>query len=204
MHWYVLVSSFIQNVDSFDKDYKVADNTASEYKKVLSQEKIKHSHCWNEMTINRLILIDSWLPINVPGGSVCIEERFIQRGTWTAYDCCDLSRLTLFRSTIDIYRPQSFRQMSWVSSMQNMWYWCSLCSRQGLLQGLSVPIACVGSGDPVRVLRLYTTNTLDIFWSIYCWGICTTCHYQFNCVMLKPYALRLPTATAVHRSVANH
>ena len=31
------------------------------------------------------------------------------------------------------------------------------------VQGLSVPIACVGSSDPVRVLRLYTTNTLDIF-----------------------------------------
>ena len=29
------------------------------------------------------------------------------------------------------------------------------------LQGLSVPFACVGSGDPVRVLHLYTTNTLD-------------------------------------------
>ena len=31
------------------------------------------------------------------------------------------------------------------------------------MQGLSIPFACVGSGDPVRVLRLYTTNTLDIF-----------------------------------------
>ena len=31
------------------------------------------------------------------------------------------------------------------------------------MQGLSLPFACVGSGDPVRVLRLYTTNTLDIF-----------------------------------------
>ena len=30
------------------------------------------------------------------------------------------------------------------------------------LQGLSIPFACIGSGDPVRVLRLYTTNTLDI------------------------------------------
>ena len=30
------------------------------------------------------------------------------------------------------------------------------------LQGLSIPFACVGSGDPVRVLRLYTMNTLDI------------------------------------------
>ena len=31
------------------------------------------------------------------------------------------------------------------------------------LQGLSVLFACVGSGDPVRVLRLYTMNRLDIF-----------------------------------------
>ena len=31
------------------------------------------------------------------------------------------------------------------------------------MQGLSVPFACVGSGDPVRVLRLYTTNTLVAF-----------------------------------------
>ena len=30
------------------------------------------------------------------------------------------------------------------------------------MQGLFVPFACVGSGDPVRVLRLYTTNTLDV------------------------------------------
>ena len=32
----------------------------------------------------------------------------------------------------------------------------TLCAKT--LQGLSVPFA---SGDPVRVLRLYTTNTLD-------------------------------------------
>ena len=31
-----------------------------------------------------------------------------------------------------------------------------------ILQGLSVPFACVGSSDPVRVLCLYTINTLDI------------------------------------------
>ena len=29
------------------------------------------------------------------------------------------------------------------------------------MQGLFVPFACIGSGDPVRVLHLYTTNTLD-------------------------------------------
>ena len=33
---------------------------------------------------------------------------------------------------------------------------------------LSRLVACVGSGDPVRVLRLYTTNTLDEVCSIYC------------------------------------
>ena len=31
------------------------------------------------------------------------------------------------------------------------------------MQSLSVLFACIGSGDPVRVLCLYTTNTLDIF-----------------------------------------
>ena len=29
------------------------------------------------------------------------------------------------------------------------------------MQGLSVPFACIGSSDPVRVLHLYTMNTLD-------------------------------------------
>ena len=29
------------------------------------------------------------------------------------------------------------------------------------VQGLFVTFACVGSGDPVRVLHLYTMNTLD-------------------------------------------
>ena len=32
-----------------------------------------------------------------------------------------------------------------------------------IMQGLSILFACVGSGDPVRVLCLYTMNTLDIF-----------------------------------------
>ena len=58
-----------------------------------------------------------------------------------------------------------------------------------MVQGLSIPFACVGSGDPVRVLRLYAMDTLDTLWSIYCWGICTTCRYWFYCAMLKPYAL---------------
>ena len=36
------------------------------------------------------------------------------------------------------------------------------------LQGFIRPVAHVGSGDPVRVLRLYTTITLDEVCSIYC------------------------------------
>ena len=39
---------------------------------------------------------------------------------------------------------------------------CLSCKLLKLTQGLSVPFACVGSGDPVRVLHLYTINTLDI------------------------------------------
>ena len=54
----------------------------------------------------------------------------------------------------------------------------SMATKFRLLQGLFVPFACVGSGDPVRVVRLYTTNTLNIPWSIYCWDICTTCRYR--------------------------
>ena len=37
-----------------------------------------------------------------------------------------------------------------------------------LVQGFIRPVARVGSGDPVRVLRLYTTITLDEVCSIYC------------------------------------
>ena len=43
------------------------------------------------------------------------------------------------------------------------------------------PVARVGSGDPVRVIRLYTTNTPDEVCSIYCWDICTTCRYRSTC-----------------------
>ena len=39
---------------------------------------------------------------------------------------------------------------------------CTVRSNVGEVQGLFVPVACIGSGDPVRVLHLYTINTLDI------------------------------------------
>ena len=57
------------------------------------------------------------------------------------------------------------------------------------MQGLFVPFACVGSGDPVRVLRLYTMNTLDTLWSIYFQDICTTCRYRIYVLLAQ--ALRL-------------
>ena len=46
------------------------------------------------------------------------------------------------------------------------------------MQGLFVPIARVGSGNPVRVLRLLHNKDAGYNWSIYCWDICTTCCYQ--------------------------
>ena len=45
----------------------------------------------------------------------------------------------------------------------NLLFGCNL-----LLQGFIRPVAHVGSGDPVRVLCLYTTNTLDEACNIYC------------------------------------
>ena len=42
------------------------------------------------------------------------------------------------------------------------------CKMWLCLQGFIRPVARVGSGDPVRVLRLYTTITLDEVCSIYC------------------------------------
>ena len=50
-----------------------------------------------------------------------------------------------------------------------------------IMQGFIRLVARVGSGDPVRVLRLYTMITLDEGCSIYCWDICTTCRYRSTC-----------------------
>ena len=58
-----------------------------------------------------------------------------------------------------------------------------------IMQGLFVPFACVGSSDPVRVLHLYTTNTLDTLWSIYCWDLCTTCCYQIYLLLVQALQL---------------
>ena len=61
-----------------------------------------------------------------------------------------------------------------------------------IVQGFIRPVAHVGSGDPVRVLCLYTTITLDEVCSIYCWDICTTCRYWSMC-----YSTCAPGPTAL-------
>ena len=60
------------------------------------------------------------------------------------------------------------------------------------LQGLFVPFACVGSGDPVRVLRLYTTNTLDTIEAFIAETMYNLSLPMLMCYALKPFALRLP------------
>ena len=46
------------------------------------------------------------------------------------------------------------------------------------VQGSFVPFARVGSGDPVRVLRLFHNKYSGYSWIVYCRWLCTTCHYQ--------------------------
>ena len=56
------------------------------------------------------------------------------------------------------------------------------------MQGLFVPFARVGSGDPVRVLRLLHNKYAGYNWSIYCWDICTTetmCYAIAGCVPVE-------------------
>ena len=59
---------------------------------------------------------------------------------------------------------------------------------------LSIPFACVGSGDPVRVLRLlhneYTGYTLKHLFLRHMYKLPLP---MLTCYVLKPYALRLPT-----------
>ena len=57
----------------------------------------------------------------------------------------------------------------------------SWLANERVCKGFIRLVACIGSGDPVRVLRLYTTITLDEVCSIYCWDICTTCRYRSTC-----------------------
>ena len=54
-------------------------------------------------------------------------------------------------------------------SLHSCGYFCRCCpDSPPIMQGFIHPVARVGSGDPVRVLRLYTMITLDEVCSIYC------------------------------------
>ena len=101
----------------------------------------------------------------------------------------------LLMSTNQIWKVWAYKcPIQWLNVY--IYYSC-LQNQIWKVRGLSIMFACVGSGDPVRVLRLYTMNTLDTLWSIYCWDICTTCHYWTYVLLLKPYALRTPTMMCV-------
>ena len=65
---------------------------------------------------------------------------------------------------LNIHRKDLFNLTPKQSALAT--FWQKLQSL--LLQGFIRLVARVGSGDPVRVLRLYTTNTLDEVCSIYC------------------------------------
>ena len=60
------------------------------------------------------------------------------------------------------------RSQTWIPNPMATQYYAEHVSTTWTMQGFIRPVAHVGSGDPVRVLRLYTTNTLDEACSIYC------------------------------------
>ena len=53
------------------------------------------------------------------------------------------------------------------------------------VQGLFVPFARVGSGDPVRVLRLFHNEYTGFNWSIYCWDYVQLVATDANVLLLK-------------------
>ena len=76
-----------------------------------------------------------------------------------------------------------------------------------IVQGSVLPFACVGSGDPVRVLRLLHNKYSGYSWIIYCWWLCTTCHYQSYVLTTKglPFDCSTPGCSRadVHCSVSH-
>ena len=66
-----------------------------------------------------------------------------------------------------------------VDLVSDLFVWRDPCSSSPTgVQGLFVLFARVGSGEPVRVLRLLHNKYAGYNWSIYCWDICTTCRYR--------------------------
>ena len=88
----------------------------------------------------------------------------------------------------------------WLHSVSvRVWCICVYACTQwpALLQHFSIPFACVGSGDPVRVLHLYTTNTLDIFEAFIAEAYVQLAATSSTVLCSSLTALRLLTATTV-------
>ena len=129
--------------------------------------------------LNRLENIWEWLSDVLKW--ICWES------SWTILDTLALIELQLYEK-LSLWDQDVWNVIlmfasclaTYIVSWQHNTHWTSqlLKKQLNVVQGLSVLFACIGSGDPVRVLLLYTMNTLDILWSIYCWDICTTCRYR--------------------------
>ena len=62
----------------------------------------------------------------------------------------------------------------------------------GIVQGLFVPFARIGSGDPLRVLHLFHNEYTGYNWSIYCWDFVQLVTTRSNVLFyLSPTSVRL-------------
>ena len=74
------------------------------------------------------------------------------------------------------------------------WHTCWSLSPElsSLVQVLFVPFACVGSSDPVRVLRLFHNEYTEWGWIIYCWDSVQLVTTKSNMLLyLSPMSVRL-------------
>ena len=74
--------------------------------------------------------------------------------------CCKIVKLDLYDKILRLNLPKNLVGLDGQGKSQSQDFIDELRSL-GHMQGLFVPFACIGSSDPVRVLSLYTTNTLD-------------------------------------------
>ena len=102
--------------------------------------------CIGRHTIHVVTLNETWLTkdnehyLNVPDYHVVKRNRMGKKGGGVC---------------ILIHKSLNYKEIDTINALK-------------FAKGFIRLVACVGSGDPVRVLRLYTTITLDEVCSIYC------------------------------------
>ena len=119
-------------------------------------------------------------------------DGYLQKNSWWSQQEYSKKRTPLpFWSQWGVSRVFNGRKTVSQWMLQKEYWSCQMLLNKYLeqLQGLFIRFLCVGSGDPVRVLHLYTMNTLDTLWSIYCWDICKTCHYWICVLLAQPLQL---------------